>query len=263
MEQHFAICRVAVAPLRTEPSDKAEISTQLLFGDHVEILQQTEKWWQVRNAADEYIGWSDFKQFSKITLEQYLANHNSRYLAPASLQNTIQAEDGSLYHLSPGSSLPLYDSGCCYLGDQKFQVMFQPRILQEDGTPAKASDIIKDAQFFLNASYLWGGKNLFGIDCSGLVQIAYRLNGIQLKRDAWQQAEQGTAVASLSEAQTSDVAFFTNDEGRVIHVGILLDQDRIIHASGKVRTDQIDQEGIYNQELGRYTHKLSDIKRYL
>ncbi|TDQ08515.1 C40 family peptidase [Pedobacter metabolipauper] len=257
MEQLYGICRVAVAPLRAEPSDKAEISSQLLFGEHVEILQKDERWWQVRNAYDGYEGWMDFKQLSMLTLEQYVENHDCPHLVPAELNNLLIAADGSKYYLSPGSNLPMFDDGFCYLGDEKYEVLFKPRIVHSE-----TYTIVDYALFFQNVPYLWGGRNLFGIDCSGFVQTVFKLNGIKLNRDAWQQAEQGVLVDFLPEVRPGDVAFFDNDEGRITHVGIMLSPSEIIHASGKVRIDQIDNQGIYNAELGRYTHKLRIIKRF-
>lgn len=255
MEQQFGICRVAVAPLRTEPSDQAEISTQLLFGDHVEILQKTDKWWQIRNAYDNYEGWMDFKQLGDLSAVQFSASQNCDYLVPAATVNVVADAAGGKYYLSPGSNLPFFADGFCYLGTEKFKVLFEPE-------KQKNAGITDTAQFFRNAPYLWGGKNLFGIDCSGLTQIVFKLNGIKLNRDAWQQAEQGTVVDFLQEVLPGDVAFFDNAAGRITHVGIMLNSCEIIHASGKVRVDKIDNEGIFNAELGRYTHKLRIIKRF-
>ncbi|HMI00927.1 MAG TPA: C40 family peptidase [Pedobacter sp.] len=258
MEQHYAICRVAVAPLRAEPSDKAEISSQLLFGDHVEILQKTERWWQVRNGYDDYQGWMDFRQLAGLTREQFAASQYNQYLVPPAPVNIAVDSDGGKYYLSPASILPLYDKGFCYLGEAKYEVLFEPRhVVAED-----PENIIKDALFFENVSYLWGGRNFFGLDCSGFVQTVFKLNGFSLKRDAWQQAEQGTTVDFLQEVQPGDVAFFDNAEGRITHVGIMLSPTEIIHSSGRVHIDPIDNQGIYNPELGRYTHKLRIIKRY-
>lgn len=259
MEAQYGICRVAVAPLRTEASDRSEIGTQLLFGDHVEILERTERWWKVRNAYDAYEGWMDFKQLSELSLEQFVQNHNCDYLVPAEVNNLLIDAEGSRYYLSPGSNLPLFDGSFCYLGMEKYEVLFQPCQV----SAGMVRDLMETAAFFRNVSYLWGGKNLFGLDCSGFVQVVFKLNGIQLKRDAWQQAEQGISVDFLPEVQPGDVAFFDNEEGRIIHVGMMLNASEIIHASGKVRVDRMDNQGIYNAELGRYTHKLRIIKRFL
>jgi len=110
---------------------------------------------------------------------------------------------------------------------------------------------------------LWGGRSPFGIDCSGFTQMVYKLCGMPLKRDAWMQAEQGQDIHLLDETQPGDLAFFDNEEGRIIHVGILTTKNRIIHASGKVRLDSIDHQGIFNSETKRYTHNLRLLKRLI
>ena len=260
MKQEFAICRVAISPLRAAASDKAEINTQLLFGDHVEILEKAEPWYRIKNSYDGYEGWLDFKQLKEITEEQFHSYKNCDYLAPAQVNNPVKAEDGSLYYLAASSSLPAYADGFCTIGNQRFEVIFEPHLVSK----AKPfTDIPELSAFFLNAPYLWGGKTLFGIDCSGIVQAVFKLAGIAIKRDAAQQAEQGEVVNFLPEVQAGDLAFFDNADGRIIHVGIMLSTDRIIHASGRVKIDPIDDQGIYNAELGRYSHKLRIIKRFL
>jgi cell wall-associated NlpC family hydrolase len=161
--------------------------------------------------------------------------------------------------LSPGSTLPFYQNGFCAIGDEKFEVKFHPMISDRENF----SQLVEQtAKFFQNAPYLWGGRTLFGIDCSGFSQIVYQLLGIQLQRDASQQAEQGQLVDFLTSAIAGDLAFFDNEDGKIIHVGIMLNNHQIIHAAGKVRIDPIDDQGIFNPELGKYTHKLRIIKRF-
>ncbi len=254
------ICSVAVAPLRKEPSDKSEIVSQLLFGDAVTVIEKTDKWFLVQNSYDGYQGWLDFKQLTELTPTQCDTYNTCNYLAPAQLNNTLVGPNQSNYYLSPGSTLPFYQNGFCYLGQQKFEVKFTPTL------PDRANfkdNIEKTAFFFENSPYLWGGRTLFGIDCSGFVQAVYKLMGIVLKRDAWEQAETGELVDFLAAANLGDLAFFDNEEGKITHVGLMLSNDKIIHAAGKVRIDAIDNQGIYNTDLGKYTHKLRIIKRFV
>ncbi|MET1054630.1 MAG: C40 family peptidase [Pedobacter sp.] len=258
MEQKFAICRVAIAPLRPAASDKAEIATQLLFGDAVEVLEEVQPWWRIRNAYDDYEGWMDFKQLIVVSHEEYLSAQDYKTLVPADVVNTVTAQDETAFYLPSSAVLPAYANGSCQIGNQQFKVSFDPYQV----SPVTEEKITELAKFFRNAPYLWGGRTLFGIDCSGFSQAVFKLAGIRIKRDAAQQAEQGDTVNFLPEVKTGDLAFFDNAEGRIIHVGILLDQHRIIHASGRVRIDPIDDQGIYNPELGRYTHKLRIIKRF-
>lgn len=123
-------------------------------------------------------------------------------------------------------------------------------------------EVIKTAGSYLNTPYLWGGRSPYGIDCSGFTQMVFKQFGIRLKRDAWQQAGQGEVVDFLQSAKAGDLAFFDNDEGKISHIGIMVDNSQVMHASGKVRTDIIDNQGIYNEEMKRYTHKLRIIKRF-
>jgi cell wall-associated NlpC family hydrolase len=258
MEKKFAICRVAIAPLRPAASDRAEIATQLLFGDAVEVLEQAEPWWRIRNAYDEYEGWMDFKQLIVVSEEEYTQAQDYKSLVPPQLVNTITAADGSSFHLPASAALPGYRDGSCHIGNQQFSVTFDPYHV-----PVASEEKIRElAMFFLNAPYLWGGKTIFGIDCSGFSQSVYKLAGLRIKRDAAQQGEQGETVNFLPEVKTGDLAFFDNAEGRIIHVGIILDQHSIIHASGRIRIDPLDDQGIYNHELSRYSHKTRIIKRF-
>jgi cell wall-associated NlpC family hydrolase len=262
-EVTHGICRVSVAPLRSEGSDRAEIVSQLLFGDYVHILEKTEKWFHVQQAYDGYEGWVDFRQLAYISEQDYqtqLANMTTDYLIPATEQHAVKASDGSMYHLAASSSLPNYKDGFCQLGVQRFEVDFQPLTVNYN---QPTNNIVEHALCYMNAPYLWGGKTLFGIDCSGFVQAVFKMAGIKLQRDASQQAKAGMTVDFLPAVNAGDVAFFDNEEGRIVHVGILLNSKEIIHASAKVRIDPIDDQGIFNKELNRYTHKLRIIKRFL
>lgn len=259
MESYY-LCRLAIAPLRKEPSDKSEIVSQLLFGDRAKVLEKTEKWWLVQSLHDQYEGWMDQKQLTAITSEQFFADANYLHVSGLQLDNTLIAENGTKYYLSPGSTLPNYTNGFCYLGEKKYEVKFEPMV--PDAANFK-NNVERIAKFFENTPYLWGGRTLFGIDCSGFVQMVYKLNGIQLRRDASQQAEEGTLVDFLESAQLGDLAFFDNPEGRITHVGLMLNNNQIIHSAGMVRIDPIDGQGIYNAELGKYTHKLRIIKRFV
>lgn len=257
--ENYQICRVAIAPLRKEPSDRSEIVSQLLFGDRVKVIEQTEKWWLVQNFDDDYQGWMDFKQLTRLGEAQYLDKRSYTYLAPAAVNNTLIATNGSAYYVPAGCTLPFYADGFCFLGEEKFELKFDAWMPSRQTI---ASELEATAKFFENAPYLWGGRTLFGIDCSGFVQTVFRLHGLQLKRDASQQAEQGELVDFLSGATVGDLAFFDNEAGQITHVGMMLGNDKIIHAAGKVRIDPIDDQGIFNPEQGRYTHKLRIVKRF-
>ncbi len=260
MENHYGICRVSIAPLRAEPKDQAEIVSQLLFGDEVRILERINNWLKVQQLYDGYDGYIDFKQLQPLAEAAADGSVEHKFVVPAGPMNGLILEDGSRIYLAAGSNLPAYNDGTCKLADSVFRVDFEP--LQVPQVPS-ITKLIEHALFFRHAPYLWGGKTLFGIDCSGFVQIVFKMAGLKLQRDASQQALQGQTVHFLPEVQPGDVAFFDNEDGRIIHVGILLSNKEIIHASGQVRVDPIDDQGIYNKELKRYSHKLRIIKRFI
>ena len=159
-----------------------------------------------------------------------------------------------------GSSLPNYN-------DQKFIIKnYKLNIQGNVSSPNKIgtkNQIVEDALMYLNAPYLWGGRSPFGIDCSGFTQVVYKINNIIIPRDAYQQAELGQGYSFIEEAEAGDIAFFDNDEGKINHVGILIGRNKIIHASGKVRIDTLDHQGIFNKETNSYSHKLRIIKNIL
>jgi len=256
----YHLCRVAVAPLRIEPSDRSEIVSQLLFGDRVLLLEKTEKWCRVITHHDQYEGWMDYKQLKLIREAVYHDESLYTYVTPLRPDNVLSVANGTKYYLTPGSTLPGYHNGWCHIGDEAFKVLFEPFVPDREKF---CENVEKTALFFENTSYLWGGRTFFGIDCSGFVQMVYKLNGVQLRRDASQQAEQGNVVDFLASATLGDLAFFDNDEGRITHVGLMLNNHEIIHSAGRVHIDPIDDQGIYSKELGRYTHKLRIIKRFV
>ncbi|WP_199118818.1 C40 family peptidase [Pedobacter sp. ASV28] len=256
----YHVCRISVAPLRKEPSDRSEIVSQLLFGDRVLLLEKTEKWCLVKTHHDHYEGWMDYKQLQKVSSLQYNDEESYHHITNAQFDNRLLDEEGTTYYLSPGCTLPFYQNGFCYLGEERFKVC-TPALIPDPST--FMSKVEQTAKFFLNSPYLWGGRTFFGIDCSGFVQTVYKLLGLNIRRDASQQAEQGNLVDFLASAKLGDLAFFDNEEGKIIHVGLMLSNSSIIHAAGKVRIDPIDDQGIYNAELGKYTHKLRIVKRYV
>lgn len=258
--QGYFICQVSIAPLRAEASDRAEIVSQLLFGDRVRLLNTQENWWQVQNHDDGYLGWVDFKQLVAVDEADFKNPSAYSWLAPFNFDNVLLDQNGQAYHLTAGSTLPFFENGQCRIGNLVFDVNFAPLKPAVVNFEEQVQDY---AKLFLNAPYLWGGKHVLGIDCSGFTQLVYKMLGIKIPRDASQQAEQGNTVDFLAHAQTGDLAFFDNAEGRITHVGLMLSNDQIIHASGKVRIDPIDNQGIFNSELKKHTHKLRIIKRFI
>ncbi|MCC8427034.1 C40 family peptidase [Mucilaginibacter sp. UR6-11] len=249
----YGICNLAVIPMRAEPNERSEQVSQVLFGEAFEILEWKEGWAKIITAADNYEGWVNRLQFimlGHLNYQQLLLNPPKLTYKPVT--QAWKIKDNSILYLPAGSSLAFLNGTTCYIEREKFEIIGQ--IGQKESI-----DLV--AKSFINAPYLWGGRTHFGIDCSGFTQLVFKLKGIQLKRDASLQEEQGRAVPSLNDALIGDLAFFENNEGMITHVGILLNREHIIHASGKVKINVIDEKGIYSEEQGRYTHKLASIKR--
>ena len=250
----FGICNLAIVPVRAEASDRSEQVSQLLFGEHFKILEIQPKWVQIEIAFDKYIGWIDSKQFQTINETDYNYLNSTTEVLCADLIEYISNPKSNLIPIPLGSSLAFLENEDINVDKFTFEGV---RIC---GIKEKSA-LIKTAFMYLNAPYLWGGKSPFGIDCSGFTQMVYKLNGFQLFRDASQQANQGEPLSFIEESEPGDLAFFDNEVGKIIHVGILMENNYIIHASGKVRIDRLDHLGIYNAELNRHTHKLRVIKK--
>jgi hypothetical protein len=252
----FGICNLAIIPIRAEASDRSEQVSQLLFGEHFKVIELTAKWAQVELAYDGYIGWIDVKQFQPISEENYIFLNETTSLLNADLIEYITTPNNQLMPISLGASLSFLENTSINTSNYSF-----------DGSKVSGikpkSELLKTTFLYLNAPYLWGGKTPFGIDCSGFTQMVYKLNGVHLLRDASQQATQGVPLSFIEESEPGDLAFFDNEEGKIIHVGIMMENNYIIHASGKVRIDRLDHLGIYNAETNRHTHKLRVIKKVI
>lgn len=251
----YAICQVSVAPLRSENSDKSELVSQILFGEKVQILEQKGSWIKLIAAFDNYEGWADIKQFLEIDEYEFQFLNNQQF---ASESFNLAVENDTPVTLPIGAHLPNLNNSKIQFGNKTFDYLgeFIEGKLSKD-------KIIEFAQLYLNTPYLWGGKSVFGIDCSGFTQQVYKLCGFNLPRDAYQQAELGEALSFIEESEPGDLAFFDNKEGKIIHVGILLSSKQIIHAHGKVRIDPIDNNGIFNTDSQNYSHKLRVVKKII
>ncbi|MBC8085553.1 MAG: C40 family peptidase [Hymenobacter sp.] len=254
-------------PVRAEPADKAEIVTQLLFGECYSILLIQSQWLQVRTTADQYVGWLDAKQHLPVTAG-YLAAWQAQD-HPRTLDVVQMVSDpATRIPVQLGSRLPFFDGMTLRLGErQLFYNGAATNPLNGHGphgpVEARLRLLQKMALVYLKAPYLWGGKSLFGIDCSGLTQQLYGLIGVQLPRDARQQINHGQTVHFVAQTQPGDLAFFDNADGHIVHVGLLLEEQQLLHASGEVRIDPLDHNGIFHRERQKYTHKLRLIKRIL
>lgn len=257
----YGICNLSVVPCREEPSDKSQMVTQLLFGESFEILSTRKQWRQIRNGLDGYESWIDEKQFIDIDQHAYEAlNRKLPICASDIVQLVKDMRNGYMIPVVAGSSLPNYHQGHIAFGDESYE--FDGEISHPDLEEARRQ-LVEFAMVYRNAPYLWGGRSPFGIDCSGLMQVLYKMVGVPLKRDAYQQADEGHTLSFVEEAELGDLAFFDNEEGHIIHVGMLVGPNSIIHASGKVRIDKLDHQGIFNVDTGKYSHKLRLIRKVL
>ena len=225
------ICTVAVAAIRAEQSHQSEMTSQLLYGETVEILQNKGKFLKVKMHFDGYEGWIDAQQVSEISEEYFEQRKTENVTNPIQMYSTSQ---GPIL-LSIGSEV----------NSEKLNASF-----------LQIEHVSETAKQFLNVPYLWSGRSFFGIDCSGFIQLIYKVHGISLPREAQQQSEIGEVLSFVEESKPGDLAFFENEEGKICHVGMMLNTQEIIHASGKVRIDLLDSTGIFNKEQNKHTHKL-------
>jgi hypothetical protein len=256
----YGVCRLSLVPVRKEHTDQSEQVTQLLFGDDYEVLELTpdKKWIRIKINFDHYEGWIDSRQHHSITREYF------DYISRAEFKITTDLTSSLLYNKNPlmilmGSIIPISATELFKMEEQ-FAFNGESKSL---GLKREAEFLKNTALKYLNAPYQWGGKSPFGIDCSAFVQMVFKICGYRLLRDAWQQVTQGRVVNTLGESEVGDIAFFRNAEDKIVHTGILLGNDRIIHASGRVRIDQINEEGILNLETKVYTHHLAHVRRML
>lgn len=225
--------------------------SQLLYGEHFKILEQRAQWSRIRIAYDSYEGWVSNNQFLLISEENYSRCDSEESVFSADVIELIIDENQNLIPVPMGSVLNFVSFLQHHYDGKKVS-----------GRISKAK-LLETAFLYLNAPYMHGGKTPFGIDSSGFTQMVYRLNGYKLARDAGQQAKQGESLSFIEECEPGDLAFFDDKEGVITHVGIMMSDNYLIHAYGKVRIDRIDQSGIYNAELRRHTHKLRVIKKII
>ncbi len=245
----------SLAAVRREPSETSEMVNQLLFGETFDIVENYKDWYRVIGHFDGYHGWLDSRLTEKISDLSLLEKRSitSRIFNA----NEINSES-AMVHLCPGSILYNLEGSIFSNALKRYSYTDNPFI----SLPNNMSEAVTAlAKSFLNSPYLWGGRSPFGIDCSGLVQVVYRITGIDLPRDASQQALTGSTVEFIDHIKPGDLAFFDNEEGAITHVGIIGANNTIIHSSGFVRIDKFDHQGIFNILTNKYSHKLRVIKR--
>jgi gamma-D-glutamyl-L-lysine dipeptidyl-peptidase len=249
------ICENVFVPLRSGPSHKSEMLSQVLFGEKYTIVDKTGKWLKIETLFDKYMGWIDVDHL------QYSAAEGD------SCGHTINK---SLLCYRSDNTKVVLEAGCeVYNPDFEDKTFFIGKNIYKAGPEFKNTYIstnepVSDSALkFINSPYIWGGRIPSGIDCSGFCQLVYKIHGIAIPRDSSQQAEIGRNIEFIDESRAGDLVFFDNERGKISHVGMILSKGLVIHASGRVRIDTIDHQGIFKPELGGYSHKLRTIRRIL
>lgn len=262
----YGICNLSIIPVRKEPSEKAEMCTQLLFGEAYQLIEKSGKWMKIATCDCHYEGWITenlYNPIHELDVETYLKSE--KYILKELLLFIKEFESNITFPIFIGSSFPIPKDKILILGNSIFEIQLPENQISKPNSLLTTTqyDLLRFASTYLEAPYLWGGRTPAGIDCSALVQMSFKSIGVNLPRDASQQVEYGENVDFIMEAIAGDVAFFQNEEGQTIHTGIIAGNGNIIHASGKVRVDAIDSTGIFNQKMEQYTHHLRVIKRLI
>ena len=247
----YGICNLSIVALRLESSDSSEMVSQVLYGETFKVLELRKSWSRIRLAFDSFEGWIQNLQYLEIDESRYKEINSKKSILSKDLVDVVQDRSGHLITIVTGASLNALD----FLG-HNFE---GAKVQNKQDKPA----LIETAFNYLNTPHLWGGKTPFGIDASGLTQMVYRLNGYKLSRKAEDQSLQGTPLSFIEESEPGDLAFFDDNEGRIIHVGLMMEDNYIIHVDGKVRIDRIDHSGIYNVDQRLHSHKLRVIKKII
>lgn len=252
----YLICLLPVVPMRKEPSHRSEMVSQLLFGEYAVAEEEKEDFVRVKCVYDDYEGWVQANQLTAVSDTK----DTTTFIGSAQGEVLI---NGHLKTISIGS--PVYKAGEeMHYGSTVVKYLATPGNLwnSKDHKDKPKTRLEEICLRYLYTPYLWGGKSVYGIDCSGFAQQVFKLFGVKLLRDAYLQATQGDVVSGIEEIKLGDLAFFQNEAGRIVHVGIILEKAKIVHASGRVRIDTIDKEGIINEETKMRTHRLHSIKRF-
>lgn len=259
----YGILSQSITPVRQEPFEHSEIVTQLLFGETFIVIEEHSNWLRIGVTHDSYEGWIDRKSSVIINDDNFQQMVQNRATATALKLFTAQADDSDFpTRLCPGSTLYEYDyeDNSFQLAQKKYKILSDPFDVLGDNV---AENVEKLAKYYMNAPYLWGGRSPYGIDCSGLTQVVFKMAGMLLPRNASQQVMQGNTIEFVNQYRLGDLAFFGNEEGSINHVGIILENNLIIHSSGFVRIDKLDQQGIFSVLDKKYTHQLRVVKRII
>lgn len=247
----YGICPLSVVPLRISPEEASEMTSQLLFGEHFRILEARKNWSKIRVPSDKCEGWVPNNQFRGITQQDFELCEGKQPVFTTDLLSFAKLQNGTPISIILGSPIPL---------NNILKVTIEGNKTQGKQTKEHIADT---ALLYLHAPELKGGKTPFGLDASGLTQMVYKINGYNILRTAEEQARQGEALSFIEECEPGDLAFFDDSNGLINHVGIVLENNFIIHVNGMVRIDRIDHTGIFNNDLRNYSHQLRVLKKII
>jgi gamma-D-glutamyl-L-lysine dipeptidyl-peptidase len=259
-KKEWGIARLSIIPVRKAPDHRSEQVTQLLFGDHYTILEYSDdlKWIKSQSVVDKDTGWVNVNQYYGITEEFFKELNKNEYKISTEIISNAMYKKRPLV-IVIGSVLPITVNEI-FNSEDYFAFNGESKSL---GQKRDFDYLYITATKYFNVPYLWGGKSPFGIDCSGFTQMVFRIAGYSLTRDTSTQVKQGSEIQDFSKIKPGDIAFFTDETGVVNHVGIIIDRNKIMHASGHVRIDKLDEKGIFNELIGRYTHQYYTSRRIL
>ena len=249
----WALVKLSIATLRTEPKHSAEIATQGIMGAPVKVLEKCDDWYRVQ-MADDYIAYVPESSLSFKTADQMkLWRKAKRYIVTAYDSRLVTEPHGdeTVSDLVMGNILEYKaaQGNWIKLATPDGRVGWvdaadMAELSQWSQQGFSAAQIEKTARRMMGSSYLWGGTSTKVTDCSGLSKVSYLSNGIILQRDASQQALTGKVMkkgTDWHQYETGDLLFFGSEKtGRVTHVGIYLRDGKYIHCSGQVKINSLD-----------------------
>ncbi|MDR1345206.1 MAG: C40 family peptidase [Bacteroidales bacterium] len=260
----YGVAHLAQIPMRAMAAESAEMVSQLLFGDAYQVLEESGQWLKIVTCDCHYEGWISRKAFNQLhddDVPDYLKA--GKYMVRDWLLFIREIETDITFPVFCGSSFPCPENNVLILGNAAFTMQLPENRIFEGNEKMSSQQVamLRFASTYLNAPYLWGGRTPAGIDCSAFTQLIFKSIGLSIPRNASQQMQHGDPVDFITETQVGDLAFFQNEEGEIVHVGMICGKDKIIHSSGKVRIDKLDETGIFDAATGQYTHVLRLIKR--
>ena len=249
----------AFLPVMLEPDHSSMMISQLLFGEEFILLEKSGNWLHIRAEFDGTEGWvvEQGVEFREASYEEnigLLSNFRLLALPSATVLDLTKGQQriissGAVWNTETGNTLTWYGHEFEFISREGFII------------PGSGFNPGEFGKRIVSLPAIPGGRSGFGFDSSGLVQMLCRMRGQNIPRNFREQAELGTTINFMYEVEEGDLAFFDNEEGEIIHVGMILDSGYLLHCASCVSIDHLDHHGIFSNEKEGYTHKLRVIKR--